>query len=273
MKFGKNLFFILAYLCAGALIGGVGTAAFLRNQSQASAPGTEIRSGEQKLINPLLLCNVSAQKETAEFKPLESALKVGTFDLLNDTSVVTESIYFQDLISGRWTGINENLAYDPASLLKVPLMIAFYKEAEANPGILQKQVVYSGAPENSSGSAFYTLIPGKSYSIEELIEKMIGDSDNGAKDLLGKNIDANTLNEIYSDLGIVIPTDGSPFQISAKTYSEFFRILYNATYLNAQYSEKALQLLSATSFNEGLIAGVPSSTVVICGSLRPLSRL
>jgi hypothetical protein len=41
-----------------------------------------------------------------------------------------------------------------------------------------------------------------------------------------------------------------------------FRILYNATYLSRDYSEKALQVLSQSSFTQGIVSGVPSSTVV-----------
>jgi beta-lactamase class A len=45
-------------------------------------------------------------------------------------------------------------------------------------------------------------------------------------------------------------------------YSGFFRILYNASYLNRQMSEKALQLLSHEDFSQGIRAGVPKGIVV-----------
>jgi beta-lactamase class A len=45
-------------------------------------------------------------------------------------------------------------------------------------------------------------------------------------------------------------------------YSGLFRILYNASYLNRDMSEKALKLLSLQDFPQGIVAGVPKGVVV-----------
>jgi hypothetical protein len=45
-------------------------------------------------------------------------------------------------------------------------------------------------------------------------------------------------------------------------YMHFFRILYNATYLRRTRAQQALEMLSHTGFNAGLVAGVPGDTVV-----------
>jgi hypothetical protein len=45
-------------------------------------------------------------------------------------------------------------------------------------------------------------------------------------------------------------------------YSGFFRILYNASYLNREMSEKALQLLSLQDFPQGIAGGVPEGIKV-----------
>ncbi len=42
----------------------------------------------------------------------------------------------------------------------------------------------------------------------------------------------------------------------------FFRILYNATYLDRIASEQILEILTKTTFSEGIVAGVPESTRV-----------
>jgi len=43
---------------------------------------------------------------------------------------------------------------------------------------------------------------------------------------------------------------------------KFFRVLYNGTYLNNQSSEFALQLLSQSDFNQGIVAGLDRPMVV-----------
>jgi beta-lactamase class A len=70
------------------------------------------------------------------------------------------------------------------------------------------------------------------------------------------------LNQVYTDLGLTPPGDNASYTISAKDYSLFFRVLYNATYLNDTDSEKALSILSQVTFASGLVAGLPSGTVV-----------
>jgi beta-lactamase class A len=49
------------------------------------------------------------------------------------------SIYYRDFKNGPWILINGEETFTPASLLKVPIMIALYKLAETNPAILTEE--------------------------------------------------------------------------------------------------------------------------------------
>jgi len=51
--------------------------------------------------------------------------------------------------------------------------------------------------------------------------------------------------------------------MSVKEYASFFRILFNASYLNRDMSTKALRILSAVDYKNGIVAGVPSSVRVV----------
>lgn len=103
---------------------------------------------------------------------------------------------------------------------------------------------------------------GSSYKTEDLINKMIINSDNGAEYVLLDNINQTSLDLIYNVLNIENPNGKNDFTISPRTYSLFLRILYSATYLNEQDSEKALGILSGTTFIDGLVAGVPKGVIV-----------
>ena len=59
------------------------------------------------------------------------------------------------------------------------------------------------------------------------------------------------------DLGIPVPDGLHEYRINVKKYASFFRILFNASYLTKEMSNKALGLLSKADFDEGLVAGVP----------------
>jgi beta-lactamase class A len=145
-------------------------------------------------------------------------------------------------------------------------MVAYLKQSEKDPSILTKEFVYQ--PDLKAGLEKIpfddpsNLVVGGTYSVDELIKKMIIDSDNGAKNLLLSNLDTKYLLQIYSELNLKTPDLENSYQISPKAYSLFIRILYNATYLSAANSEKALSILSKATFKDGLVAGVPAGTVV-----------
>jgi beta-lactamase class A len=218
---------------------------------------------EYKLISPLVIADV-AGPGSGSAKSIEEKLKLKTYDLLNVPGMKNISIYYRDLNSGIWAGVGENMEYNPASLLKVPVLIAWYKQIQEKPELSKKEIYYKGNTANSKDIQFNTLQPNTSYTIEYLLERMIKNSDNVAKDLLLENLDPKTINTVFTDLGIQTWGDkpGSSIHISANTYSRFLRILYNANYLDHEYSQKALELLGSSNFNEGIIAGIPSGIFV-----------
>jgi beta-lactamase class A len=147
-------------------------------------------------------------------------------------------------------------------------MIAYYELAETNPEILNHQITYEGGADLNQSQdikLLYAIVPGGTYSVEQLIEYMIKYSDNNATELLYKNIDIQTLLNVYSDFGIPVNKDATISNldfINPEQVSVMFRVLRNATYLSRDYSEQALELLAQSSFTQGITAGLPSSTIV-----------
>jgi beta-lactamase class A len=175
-------------------------------------------------------------------------------------------VYFHELPGARWVGIDENHSYDPASMLKVVLMIAYFREAEEKPALLDQKYTYTSSIDAINTSVVFdsssTLRVGNAYSVNQLIRSMIVDSDNGAKDILLNKMDMTALKQVYDDLHIPDPAAStSEYKISPIAYSLFFRIIYNSTYLDRTYSEEAMSLLSQATFTDGLVGGVPKGTV------------
>ena len=224
---------------------------------------------EHPLINPLLMVDVQMSERSSEFSELRS-----TFQSIIDTqkksgAIDSASVFFRDFSDGQWVSINPNMQYSPASLLKIPLMIAFFKEAESDPGILQERVLYDGSFDlNTLEGVFapsHQLKAGSTYTVEELIHHMVTYSDNNAVYLLSKHIDPSEQNEVYTDLGLSVPpdtTDSTVDFMTVKNYASFFRVLYSSTYLTREYSEKALEYLTQSDFANGIRAGVPSGITV-----------
>lgn len=225
----------------------------------------EVRLGGYKFINPLLECDnyVSSDMLLAtelEEKIKEFIKKAETFGRATDIS-----FYCRDLANGPWIGVREKEKFSPASLLKVPILTAAFKMDENEPGFIKKKVRYDKKlnPGEVPNIIDSVIKIGNEYTIEKLINNMIVYSDNEARLLLVQNIDPAIISKVYSDLGIDVTnvTDDQDF-MSARTFSSFFRILYNATYLNKDNSEKALQILSHTNFHQGIPALLPDSIVV-----------
>jgi beta-lactamase class A len=87
---------------------------------------------------------------------------------------------------------------------------------------------------------------------------MIVNSDNGAKYTLLQHIDSSAVLDVFSSLGVSEP-DVPNYVISDKSYARFFKVLYNATYLDADMSERAMELLSQSTFKNGIAATIPTN--------------
>lgn len=254
---GGVAFFLLGYL-AHFLI---------NNYINSTITETGIREkGKYTYIAPLLYCSSTERKDYGPFNDLNNKVQAVIDQKIKDGLAEKVSVFFRDT-KAHWIGINDSDLYSPASLLKVPLMIAYYKEAENDPSILEQRYTYPTDSDLNANEVFKPkkqLTPGASYSVSELIEAMITESDNNAADILQGNINQKILSEVYTDLGLPIAdhTDPNKADMSPKMYTYFLRVLYNATYLSPTYSEQALSFLAKSSFDQGLRLGIQDGTAI-----------
>ena len=221
----------------------------------------EKNDGRYEFIDPLLSCSIPNGSAAVPPSPLQSEVASYIAAKTQTGDIAGASVFFRDIGGNRTVNVNGTEKYNPASLLKVPTMLTYYRIAETDPDILSQKIYYDGSFDNNKIEYFRdpnVIKPGKSYTVEELISSMIIHSDNNAALLLGQNVDPSLLMEAYTDLGIGLPQNGDSGDfITVSSYVYFFRILYNSTYLTREYSEKALRLLSQTTFNQGITSWVP----------------
>ena len=166
------------------------------------------------------------------------------------------SVYFRKLDSPSWFDINPSEEFTCASLFKVPVMIAMLAQEDKQPGYLDRKVLYL-LPETLMENV-QPLENGKYYTLRELIRSMVSRSDNIAYDLCWKNMDQTIFNNLLKDLH-VRPFDTKAigeYNLDTKSYSRFFRVLYNASYLSAELSEFALHTLADSDFNGGMVKNI-----------------
>jgi len=187
--------------------------------------------------------------------------------------VTTVGVYFRDLEDGPTMGINEYEEFSPASLLKLATLVTYLAFFVSNPKLLSQELqVEEGISKtanafNQQYPPTETIIQNKPYSIDELLFRMSVYSDNVASEMLRMYLTSispenDVLQETYQELGLVPDVADKEFVLSVKRYSSLFRILYSASYLSPRMSEKALEMLSQSTFRNGLVAGVPSEIKV-----------
>ena len=265
MRFLKSKLFIVTVFFLGIAIGlflhKINT---LKEKPKESFQLEHLYPANGHLVNPLLGVD-NPEGADAKLEGIKYSVQAYIRGRKEKGDVSRVSVYIRDLSKGAWVGISADDNFAAASLLKVPLLIAYLKMAEEDPAFLGKQLKYENAlnlpPQNVAPGK--TLQLGDSYTIDQLLRYLIVYSDNVASEFLLNNLDPKYFSGVFSDLQLSVPDlEGGEYQISAKGYATFFRVLYNATYLNAQLSEKAIKLLSESEFNGGIVAGVPAGLTV-----------
>ncbi len=254
--------FVCAALLLGMSIGALWQKALSIPHKNFAPVDVRADSSDYEFINPLIFSKTKKDILSEEFEDLNTLLKKSIGVLEGQGKAKDISVYYRDLNTSHWTGVNEDAKYDPSSLLKVVTLVSYLKRSLINPALLTKTLYYRGVDETGQ---YYKggkgLLPSY-HSVSELLEAMIVESDNTAKSVL-TDFDTIGFQEVYRDFQLPLPAtlDTSDY-MSARSYSVIFRALYNSTYLPWDVSEKALGLLSVTTFDKGIVAGTPEGTKV-----------
>lgn len=223
--------------------------------------------GDYKLIRrrgafftaPLIECDYNAPFSPPFQKELETLVK----ESKANGNAINISIYFQALNSGQTYGIDEERYYAPASMMKAADMMHIFKMAEDDPTIMDQKIEIHKKRISLLGES--RLKDGESYSVMRVLAEMILESDNQAMFALQNHFRNDQLwSSVFRELGQEIDFRADNLKsLNPKMYSTIFKALYNGTYLNTEWSDKALKLLASTSFGDGIVRGVNDTSVVI----------
>lgn len=173
------------------------------------------------------------------------------------------SVFLRDLDDADWMVINDGESFEPGSLMKVPTMIALFRQEEAEPGFLKKTVRYDSYPQGLPQVAFPPITPiepGHTYTLDELLTACIVHSDNAATLLLNQNLDMSRFHRAFTDLGLDdFSTGQNNYPMTAREFSMFMKAIYGGAYLSMDHSESAMDLLGRSDFDAGMAAGLPDS--------------
>lgn len=259
--FLKNLIPLLI-LAVGFAVGW-----FSNSGQEVSIQNVREESAGYKFINPLLFVKTPEESSFPQYSPLKESISSYIDKEIEQKKLIASSVYFRDLNSSKWVNINPNDTFTLASMSKVLTLISVLRAAESDPRFRSANVEIDGKDDLLVAKQTYYPVNnpirvGRTYTIEDLIEHLIVESDNVANVALMQIVGEDRIFKTYDDLQLPRPIISNSESYTGRQYSHLFRALYNGTYLSRSVSEQVLELLSRTKFDKGIVAGVPSDIVV-----------
>jgi beta-lactamase class A len=269
-KLRKNILpLIIGFFTGGVVMLSMGHIFSVKESLFGGSPITadsRLDTGKYKFIKPLLSSGYGNEEEALKWFPAERKLKSLVQDIISEKPDVKTGVFFLNLNNSGWFSINASDTFIPASLLKLPMLISYYKLHETERDLFDHKIIYEGEDFNTNmriGKG--TIKSGETYTVKELIDEMIINSDNNALQLLYK-YRQSSLRSIFDDMKIPLPNTDSEIAekdfVTTRDIGRFLLVLYNASYLSPENSEEALGTLSKAVFKDGIVAGVPNNIVV-----------
>ncbi len=224
---------------------------------------------EYVFINADIVCGEPDSIRKTSYLTLQETINTYIEQRVAEGSLTEAAVYFRDLKHGPTFGVNELADFAPASLLKLPLAFVFFRSAEVQPELLSKPLQYEGSADVflQRVKPKQSAVPNTQYPIEQLLALMLTYSDNAAYEMLESFLAetehrTNLRLGTFQEIGLINPTDRVEETVSVRGYAALFRLLYNASYLSPEYSEKILDMLVQSDYDAGIRAPIPASIKV-----------
>lgn len=232
-----------------------------------STTTTTTTTTDYSLINKTITANLG-KHFIINFRPLKLEL-----EKIQKKYPQKTYLYFSYMNNGAWVGLNEREEFTAASTIKVPIAMYVMKSVEEDRLKLNDSYALEELDLNNGFGDLYKAGADKEFTVEELLKIMLEKSDNTAlfalRSVLNKVGIEDPLAQVYGSLGWEfaqsLPIAGEMpnyTKINLKTLSNLFIALYNATFINAEHSNKILEYLANTPFNDKIAAGVPEGVMI-----------
>ena len=226
-------------------------------------PEVKVAKSKYRLLSPTLdslpIDNDKQEEKTIlHFFPLKTSIE----DNLASSNLAAEQkvgIYIQNINSGGWLGINERYGFMPASLLKIPIAMAVYKKIEDQELKLAQDIVILKDDIDYGAGVPDRFEIGKAETVAGLLELMIKESDNTAKNALKRQLSPEELNTVFVHVGISNPyiVNSDDYVVTPRGYSRLFKSLYFSSFLNPANSQAILDLATDTRVENLISEALP----------------
>lgn len=244
--------------CDRAFVGGGATA------TASPAIGTPTPAFTPEAAGPRIASPQDVPRPSPQM-PIPSRTDVileGQIRLLLGANEPGYGIYALDLDTGRSVSINEDYVFYSASLFKLWVMYEVFHQEALGYFSLDSGLVMTPYYESFGLGPRATELC-QQLTVMEALEAMMSISDNAAAVLLQDLVGAPNINHSLEALGLTdsrLTTDDIP--LTAKDTALLLQFIATGKAVSRQASERMAGLMLRESFDNGLVAGVPSEAAV-----------
>lgn len=158
-------------------------------------------------------------------------------------------------------GFNEDDIFRAASLMKVPVVTAIYKEIEeGNLSLDDKYILKNSDKEDGNGS-MSAYPEGKDFTYREIAKFALNQSDNTAFNILEHYLGDRKIQEYIKSFEMN-NTSIYDDQTTARDMAQLFEKIKSGQIVNREHSDEILSFMKDTGFDKWMEAGVPEDLVI-----------
>lgn len=180
----------------------------------------------------------------------------------------------KDLQTGWELTYQADRLFPAASVVKLPIMASCLQAVQTGKLNLDERLAVNASDQVAGGGPCWTKSPGTTYSIVELLEHMITESDNTATNVLIKHLGMANLNQSFQAFGLHQTSltrkmmdfraraRGFENYTSAADTSDLLEKLYRQQVLNPQLSGLSIDILKHQKYRDRIPRKLPSDVQV-----------
>lgn len=185
---------------------------------------------------------------------------------------VKPAIYVWDYETGNYIDINADKSYSTASIIKIPVLIDVFKSIEAGQLSLEDKIPLTEYYRSEGSGSLQFKARDSEYTIDELAERMITESDNSATNMLMAKVGSMTdVNQSIRDWGLKntsvhtwLPDLTGTNRTTAKEMAEMlYNIDENDKFLSEESRSKMLNYMGHVHNNRLIQAGLGAGSVFL----------
>jgi len=170
-------------------------------------------------------------------------------------------LYVLRLSNGTGYGVNENETFTAASLIKLPVIFALYKESEEGNLDLNTKYSLKRSDKVSGSGSLFGKPDGFVLTYREVARLMGKQSDNTAYRIALNILGEKKVNDVINELGMV-NTSLSENETTPKDVGTFFDRLWNGNLISDESRDEIIENLTDTIYEDHLAAGIPKDIKV-----------